>query len=326
MVLNGAASGWTATEVAHDDLTFVAQTARVKMGKALRARFFNRYYPLLSLKNPKQLYGKHARRRGQQVHSAKVKPKFSYGFDAACALNPHPMYKEFKLVEFAIKSFLIEEYDLTGYSSDLILPELQEKHLQLIKVIVWNKIKDLAVRSCKVRIAATTPSPLQAPPSKRAKVGPSANEMDELLEMFATGDAVSASFASEHTSPETLDPQEIVQAQIDRYNSLPTSSTEISRKDSAEGSVKWWADHADLMPDLAKVATAFRGFFASSGGLECDLGAMKDVIQPKRASLNPKYVAALMALKLNRHMDPNDLADVRELGTDWDPTWRTWCI
>jgi hypothetical protein len=51
----------------------------------------------------------------------------------------------------------------------------------------------------------------------------------------------------------------------------------------------------------------------SSGGLECDLGSLSDVLAPKRSSLRADLVKINMFLKINKHLIPTNPAEVAPL-------------
>ena len=72
------------------------------------------------------------------------------------------------------------------------------------------------------------------------------------------------------------------------------------------------------MPCLGEVALAILANKPSSGGLECDLGAMLDVLAPKRSSLHAGLVEVNMFLKINKHLMPTNPDDVIMLGKEWE--------
>jgi hypothetical protein len=51
----------------------------------------------------------------------------------------------------------------------------------------------------------------------------------------------------------------------------------------------------------------------SSGGLECDLGSLSDVLAPKRLSLRAGLVEINMFLKINKHLIPMNPTEVTPL-------------
>jgi hypothetical protein len=72
------------------------------------------------------------------------------------------------------------------------------------------------------------------------------------------------------------------------------------------------------MPCLGEVALAIFANKLSSCSLECDLGAMSDVLAPKRSSLRASLVEVNMFLKINKHLMPTNPDDVILLGKEWE--------
>jgi len=61
------------------------------------------------------------------------------------------------------------------------------------------------------------------------------------------------------------------------------------------------------------VALAILANKTSSGGLECDLGSMSDVLAPKQSSLRAGLVEINMFLKINKHLIAMNPAKVAPL-------------
>ena len=70
---------------------------------------------------------------------------------------------------------------------------------------------------------------------------------------------------------------------------------------------------------MQKVAKAIFSMLPGSGGLENDIGAFKDIISPKRESLDPGMVEVLLVVKLNKSLAEFNTLEVKVLrrGDTW---------
>jgi hypothetical protein len=75
---------------------------------------------------------------------------------------------------------------------------------------------------------------------------------------------------------------------------------------------KWWARQTS-MPCFMQATLAILANKPSSGGLECDLGSLSDVLAPKRSSLRVDLVEINMFLKINKHLIPTNPTKVAPL-------------
>lgn len=154
--------------------------------------------------------------------------------------------------------------------------------------------------------------PIVAPASKRPRICvrsalESVSALDELLGAAARPREPGAG-SSENQSPESVVAAEIAHLQsIDECVCCPNTV------------LAWYNQPIQLtnLPCLSQVASALYALKPSSGGLECDLGSMNDVLCPKRASLGAGYVEVEMMLRLNRHLIPSDPLRVKQLDSDW---------
>jgi hypothetical protein len=60
----------------------------------------------------------------------------------------------------------------------------------------------------------------------------------------------------------------------------------------------------------------------SSGGLECDLGSLSDVLVPKRSSLCAGLVEINMLFKINKHLIPMNPTEVVLLDKKMNLSWE----
>ena len=72
------------------------------------------------------------------------------------------------------------------------------------------------------------------------------------------------------------------------------------------------------MPCLGEAALAILACKPSAVGLECDLGGMSEVLEPKRLSLKAGLVEFNMFLKINKYLVPTNPEEVSRLDKDWE--------
>jgi hypothetical protein len=83
----------------------------------------------------------------------------------------------------------------------------------------------------------------------------------------------------------------------------------------------WWGSKQqyESMPCLSQVSLALLANKMSSGGLECDIGSMNDVIAPKRSTLRAGLIEVNMFLKLNKNLYYSlDPSEVVKLDSKWE--------
>ncbi|CAM6041561.1 unnamed protein product [Sphagnum compactum] len=104
---------------------------------------------------------------------------------------------------------------------------------------------------------------------------------------------------------------QMVNAEVQILKRIGAETNIESWPESAE-LCKWWARQTS-MPCLMQAALAILANKPSSGGLECDLGSLSDVLAPKRSSLRAGLVEINMFLKINKHLIPTNPAEVAPL-------------
>ena len=104
----------------------------------------------------------------------------------------------------------------------------------------------------------------------------------------------------------------VADAEVERYLTIIDTRAECNYTNFHE----WWAlpPQKKAFPCLSQVAGALCGAKAGSGGLECDIGGMGDVISRRRGSLGPGMVEAAMMLKLNKDILVRNPERVNNLG------------
>ena len=289
-----------------------ARDARALLLEAMSHRFFNRYHPIFALRKPEKVYGQ-AHGCPRLLKSALVASdlKFSYLLDAQSVLFP-PMTSGMILKEM-INAIRIDSNDVPiGWT----IETLWQQHFDFIVQFIWCKISNLAEqvaapirRQANAQASDATPAPRSQPPAKRAKT---VDVLSRALDMPDDEEERAADKRCNMTEMQTVAAEIVILKEIGSFNKAAWPDP--------NGLCSWWAlkPQRTRMPCLGEVALAILANKPSSGGLECDLGTMSDVLAPKRSSLRAGLVEVNMFLIINKHLMPTNPDDVIMLGKEWE--------
>ena len=159
-----------------------------------------------------------------------------------------------------------------------------------------------------------TTTPSEPAPAKRRKMA-NKLKMAQKAVGLPTGSPVAPDNNETRRNLAVKSPEAVVDAEIGRYNMIVDMSSSTADYNYTNFH-EWWAlpSQKSTFPCLSQVAGALCGAKAGSGGLECDIGGMGDVISRRRGSLGPGMVEAAMMLKLNRDILVGNPANVKDLG------------
>ncbi|KAH9538629.1 hypothetical protein CY35_15G016900 [Sphagnum magellanicum] len=164
-------------------------------------------------------------------------------------------------------------------------------------LFIWNKIKCLAETVAapivlkKQQMARSTPARRLERPAKRVKT----------LELLSAALDIMADD----------DKKDMVNVEVQILKGIGVETNIELWPESAE-LCKWWACQTS-MPCLMQAALAILANKPSSGGLECDLGSLSDVLAPKQSSMRAGLVEINMFLKINKHLILTNPAEVAPL-------------
>ncbi|BBN04664.1 hypothetical protein Mp_3g06630 [Marchantia polymorpha subsp. ruderalis] len=267
------------------DLHETTRMARALTLQALSERYFDRYNPIRALQRPHQIYTFRGNKEclGKDVPTA-ADFKFSYLLEAQCLIEATP----------------IDPLDVPrGWT----VQELRAQHHMFVMAHIWTKIKSLAAVIAqsifvqRVQSAANTPAPLPSAP-KRQKT---------TMNLLASALKLPAGSSSSSSSSTPTTAAQIVADEISVLQSITDPDDWPEPADLCQ----WYAQKHNQMPCISQVALAVLANKSSSGGLECDLGCMTDVIAPKRSAMRAGMVEINMFLKINKKLMKTNRADDR---------------
>ena len=90
---------------------------------------------------------------------------------------------------------------------------------------------------------------------------------------------------------------------------------DLNREVEPQQAWKWWGMNSqwELLPGLSEVVSGLLVNKTSVGGLECELGGMNDIIDPKRSSLRACLIEVNMFVKMNKRLLSFDVFEVVKL-------------
>jgi hypothetical protein len=229
-----------------------------------------------------------------------------------------PAYDFDDVMDQVIKEVNIDSKDLVDAGVSLELrndvPQLLQKFAKLMKAAILDKVKSIAMDFAK-QIAnerrSTTYSQVQYHQPKKAR-----------LSILKTVSASQRDNPELRNNAAIISADNIVNNEMDEYLKMIGKTDGLCADPKCQpGTIaRWWAnnDALEKFPCLSRVACALYGMLPGSGGLECDIGGVSDMVQPKRGSLSAGIIEAMMSVRLNKTLVERDITIVKDLGRQWE--------
>jgi hypothetical protein len=179
-----------------------------------------------------------------------------------------------------------------------------------VNQFIWNKIKCLAetvtvlIMFKKQQMARSTPARRLERPAKRVKT---LELLSTALDIVADDDKKDVNGSGERFETAA----QMVNAEVQILKGIG-AETNIELWPELAEMCKWWARQTN-MPCIMQATLAILANKPSSGGLECDLSSLSNVLAPKRLSLHVGLVKINMFFKINKHLIPTNPTKVAPL-------------
>ncbi|CAM6004999.1 unnamed protein product [Sphagnum balticum] len=196
---------------------------------------------------------------------------------------------------------------------------LQKQHFVFVNQFIWNKIRCLAETVAtpivlkKQQMAGSAPARRLERSAKRVKT---LKLLSAALDIVADDDKKDVNGSGECFKMAA----QMVNVEVQILKGIGDETNIELWPESAE-LCKWWARQTS-MPCLMQAALAILANKPSSGGLECDLGSLSDVLAPKRSSLRAGLVDINMFLKINKHLISTNPIEVVLLDKKMNLSWE----
>jgi hypothetical protein len=181
----------------------------------------------------------------------------------------------------------------------------------LLKAAIWREIVRIAQLYNGFELLATgaaavaTRTAISSPPRKRRNLSDQAGFCSPASGDDDDGEEAAGAVLLPRTA------REAVEREKEDYFALDKTTAD------EENLAAFWNGMEKQMPALSRVAGGFLGALPGSGGLECDIGGVADLVGPKRASLKPGLVEAQLMIRVNKELVSLDTTEIVDLGKNW---------